>query len=67
MLNVCGAADYVTALADAEMRLKDIVQNLFNLMVQSYDHQGPPTQEAIKREVYGLCPLGLSTNVDHTA
>jgi mediator of RNA polymerase II transcription subunit 10 len=32
--------------------MKDIVQNLFNLMVQSFDHQGNPTHDAMKREMY---------------
>lgn len=53
-LNVCLVADFMTALKEIEAQLKDIVQNLFNLMVQGYDHQGPKTQDAIKREVYGL-------------
>lgn len=32
--------------------MKDIVQSLFNLMVQSFDHQGNPTHDAMKREMY---------------
>jgi hypothetical protein len=35
----------------AEAHLKDIVQNLYNLIVQSYDHHGSKTQEAMKREM----------------
>ncbi|KAF2030639.1 mediator of RNA polymerase II transcription subunit 10 [Setomelanomma holmii] len=38
----------------AEAQLKDIVQNLYNLIVQSYDHHGSKTQEAMKREVQSL-------------
>lgn len=41
----------------AEAQLKDIVQNLYNLIVQSYDHHGNKTQEAMKREMY-VCPAG---------
>jgi mediator of RNA polymerase II transcription subunit 10 len=40
------------AILDAEAQLKDIVQNLYNLIVQSYDHRGGQTQEAMKREMY---------------
>jgi mediator of RNA polymerase II transcription subunit 10 len=39
------------AVLTAEAQLKDIVQNLYNLIVQSYDHQGSKTQDAMKREV----------------
>jgi len=39
-------------LVAVEMQLKDIVQNLYNLIVQSYDHHGDKTQEAMKREMY---------------
>jgi|TARA_R110002003_G_scaffold1005_6_gene22022 mediator of RNA polymerase II transcription subunit 10 len=39
------------AALTAEAQLKDIVQNLYNLIVQSYDHQGNKTQEAMKREM----------------
>ena len=34
-----------------EAQLKDIVQNLYTLIVQSFDHQGNPTQDAMKREM----------------
>jgi mediator of RNA polymerase II transcription subunit 10 len=45
-------ADPSTAVfIDVETQLKDIVQNLYNLIVQSYDHRGSPTQEAMKREM----------------
>ncbi|KAF2738705.1 mediator of RNA polymerase II transcription subunit 10 [Polyplosphaeria fusca] len=37
-----------------EARLKDIVQNLYNLIVQATDHQGLPTQDAMKREISSL-------------
>jgi hypothetical protein len=40
------------AFLTVEAQLKDIVQNLYNLIVQSYDHRGNQTQEAMKREVY---------------
>jgi mediator of RNA polymerase II transcription subunit 10 len=42
----------VEAILTAEAQLKDIVQNLYNLIVQSYDHRGGQTQEAMKREMY---------------
>jgi hypothetical protein len=42
------------AIADVEGQLKDIVQNLYNLIVQAYDHHGSKTQEAMKREMYVL-------------
>jgi mediator of RNA polymerase II transcription subunit 10 len=32
------------------------VQNLYNLIVQSYDHHGSKTDEAMKREMYVLFP-----------
>jgi hypothetical protein len=44
----------VEAIVIAEAQLKDIVQNLYNLIVQSYDHHGSKTDEAMKREMYGL-------------
>jgi mediator of RNA polymerase II transcription subunit 10 len=37
-----------------EAQLKDIVQNLYNLIVQSYDHHGSKTQDAMKREIQSL-------------
>jgi hypothetical protein len=39
---------------DIEAQLKDIVQNLYNLIVQGYDHRGPATEDAMKRETYSL-------------
>jgi hypothetical protein len=42
----------IAAILTAEAQLKDIVQNLYNLIVQSYDHRGGQTQEAMKREMY---------------
>ena len=33
-------------------QLKLIVQNLYNLIVQSLDHQGTLTEDAMKREMY---------------
>lgn len=42
----------IGAILEAETQLKDIVQNLYNLIVQSYDHHGSRTQEAMKREMY---------------
>jgi hypothetical protein len=41
-----------------EAQLKDVVQNLYNLIVQPFDHQGNATQDAMKREVYVLISLG---------
>ena len=65
-MNVCVAADGIAApLKEVETQLKDIVQNLFNLMVQAYDHQGDRTQDAIRREVYGIFLLRSSDHVDH--
>ncbi|KAF2651991.1 mediator of RNA polymerase II transcription subunit 10 [Lophiostoma macrostomum CBS 122681] len=37
-----------------EAQLKDIVQNLYNLVVQPFDHQGNATQDAMKREIQSL-------------
>jgi hypothetical protein len=42
----------VAAILSVEAQLKDIVQNLYNLIVQSYDHHGSKTDEAMKREMY---------------
>lgn len=42
----------IAAIFTVEAQLKDIVQNLYNLIVQSYDHRGSQTQEAMKREMY---------------
>ncbi|CAN9282241.1 unnamed protein product [Alternaria sp. RS040] len=42
------------AMIDVEAQLKDIVQNLYNLIVQAYDHHGSKTQEAMKREIQSL-------------
>jgi mediator of RNA polymerase II transcription subunit 10 len=44
----------VVAIIDVEAQLKDIVQNLYNLIVQAYDHHGSKTQEAMKREIQSL-------------
>jgi hypothetical protein len=44
----------VVAIIDVEAQLKDIVQNLYNLIVQAYDHHGSKTQEAMKREMYAI-------------
>ena len=41
-----------TPVAVVEAQLKDIVQNLYNLIVQPFDHQGSATQDAMKREMY---------------
>ncbi|KAF1958290.1 mediator of RNA polymerase II transcription subunit 10 [Byssothecium circinans] len=43
-----------TPIASVETQLKNIVQGLYNLMVQSYDHRGEPTQNAIKAEMQSL-------------
>ncbi|KAF1842911.1 mediator of RNA polymerase II transcription subunit 10 [Cucurbitaria berberidis CBS 394.84] len=43
-----------TAILAVEAQLKDIVQNLYNLIVQSFDHHGSKTQEAMKREIQSL-------------
>jgi hypothetical protein len=48
----------IAAFLDAEAQLKDIVQNLYNLIVQSYDHRGSPTQDAMKREMY-VCQIRI--------
>jgi mediator of RNA polymerase II transcription subunit 10 len=44
----------IAAIIDVEGQLKDIVQNLYNLIVQAYDHHGSKTQEAIRREMYAI-------------
>jgi hypothetical protein len=52
-LLIMNLADHsIAAFLTVEAQLKDIVQNLYNLIVQSYDHRGNQTQEAMKREVY---------------
>jgi mediator of RNA polymerase II transcription subunit 10 len=33
--------------------MKDIVQSLYNLIVQGYDHQGAVTISAMRRDMYG--------------
>lgn len=45
------------AIVAVETQLKDIVQNLYNLIVQSYDHHGSKTQDAMKREMYVACNM----------
>jgi mediator of RNA polymerase II transcription subunit 10 len=42
---------FVAAIVEVEAQLKDIVQNLYNLIVQAYDHHGSTTQDAMKREM----------------
>lgn len=39
------------ALHQVDKQLKDIVQNLYNLIVQSVEHQGASTQDAMKKEM----------------
>ncbi|KAJ9637238.1 RNA polymerase II mediator complex subunit [Coniosporium apollinis] len=41
-------------LPDVEEHLKKLVQSLYNLIVQSYDHQGAASQDAMKREITSL-------------
>ncbi|KAH7382344.1 mediator of RNA polymerase II transcription subunit 10 [Pyrenochaeta sp. MPI-SDFR-AT-0127] len=43
-----------SAISMVETQLKDIVQNLYNLIVQSFDHHGSKTQDAMKREIQVL-------------
>ncbi|KAF1832203.1 mediator of RNA polymerase II transcription subunit 10 [Decorospora gaudefroyi] len=43
-----------SAIVAVEAQLKDIVQNLYNLIVQVYDHHGGKTHEAMKREIQSL-------------
>ena len=50
--NLSNADSLIAAILEAEAQLKDIVQNLYNLIVQAYDHHGSKTQEAMKREMY---------------
>ncbi|KAF9690929.1 hypothetical protein EKO04_010972 [Ascochyta lentis] len=42
------------AIVAVERQLKDIVQTLYNLIVQAYDHHGSKTQDAMKREIQSL-------------
>lgn len=51
-LGVFEANDAAAAVNVVEAQLKDIVQNLYNLIVQPFDHQGSATQDAMKREMY---------------
>ncbi|KAF2107422.1 RNA polymeras-like protein II mediator complex subunit 10 [Lophiotrema nucula] len=37
-----------------EQKLKEIVQNLYNLIVQALEHQGSSTEQAMKREITSL-------------
>ncbi|KAJ8112911.1 hypothetical protein OPT61_g4837 [Boeremia exigua] len=53
------------AIATVERQLKDIVQTLYNLIVQAYDHHGGKTQEAMKREVQSL--IQNLVKLSHTA
>ncbi|KAF1938570.1 mediator of RNA polymerase II transcription subunit 10 [Clathrospora elynae] len=48
------ASNSDSAILAVEAQLKDIVQNLYNLIVQAYDHHGSKTQEAMKREIQSL-------------
>jgi mediator of RNA polymerase II transcription subunit 10 len=41
----------IVPIVTAEAQLKSIVQNLYNLIVQSYDHHGSETQVAMKCEM----------------
>lgn len=38
-------------VARAEDQMKEIVQSLYNLIVQGYDHQGAPTIGAMRRDM----------------
>lgn len=57
------------AVNAVEAQLKDIIQHLFNLIVQSFDHQGGSTQEAMKREMHYLIQslIKLSQSAPHVA
>jgi mediator of RNA polymerase II transcription subunit 10 len=41
----------VPKLTQAKDQIKAVVQNLYNLMVQTHDHQGTLTEDAMKREM----------------
>lgn len=41
--------------------MKEIVQHLYNLIVQGYDHHGAPSIAAMKGEMYGAPPWHLTT------
>ncbi|KAF1996509.1 RNA polymeras-like protein II mediator complex subunit 10 [Amniculicola lignicola CBS 123094] len=45
---------------EAERQLKDVVQNMYNLIVQAVDNHGNPTQEATKREFHALVSSMIS-------
>ncbi|ORY14889.1 mediator of RNA polymerase II transcription subunit 10 [Clohesyomyces aquaticus] len=47
-------------LAEVESKMKAVIQNLYNLIVQGVDHQGPATQEAMKQEITRLVENLLS-------
>jgi mediator of RNA polymerase II transcription subunit 10 len=59
-----GIDDQIDKVQD---ELKAIIQNLYNLIVQALDHQGSPTQEAMKREIQSLVAnlITLSRNARH--
>ncbi|KAH7135098.1 mediator of RNA polymerase II transcription subunit 10 [Dendryphion nanum] len=47
-------ASSIHAVNAVEAQLRDIIQNLYNLIVQALEHQGSATQEAMKREMQSL-------------
>lgn len=42
-------------------QLKEIILNLYTLMVQSYEYQGPATAGAMTNEVYAFNTLPIRT------
>jgi len=57
------------SLDDVDGQLKAIVQNLYNLIVQSLDHQGPTTESAMKTEISTLIKnlVDLTRTAPHLA
>ncbi|KAF2403635.1 mediator of RNA polymerase II transcription subunit 10 [Trichodelitschia bisporula] len=41
-------------LAQVDDQMKSVTQNLYNLIVQALEHQGAPTEAAMKREITDL-------------
>jgi len=59
---VCEAIDSFCPPTEVRLdQLKEIILNLYSLMVQSYEYQGPATANAMSTEVYAsnhiLCDL----------
>lgn len=43
-----------STLDEVDVYLRDVISNLYTLIVQAYDYQGQTTQKAMQSEMYSI-------------